>query len=145
MLMIDHSVRAQMIAYCERILPYEGCGVLLGETIGTDLYLHTFEPIENGADMPERYFRFEPQQWVSVLYKAETSGLQIGGLFHSHPAAPPIPSADDETGLPFHAPSYWIVSFLDRHSPKISAYKPFHRLDGTIGLEYTPFVTKHNV
>lgn len=71
-------------------LPEEACGLLAGRDGLVALAL----PVENAAHSPVRY-RMEPRAQVAGLLSLEARGLELLGIYHSHPAGPPLPSATD--------------------------------------------------
>ena len=64
-------------------LPREACGVLAGEC-GR---VHWVEPITNIEDSHDR-FRMDPQEQLDVMLRIEDEGLQLLGIYHSHPNGP---------------------------------------------------------
>jgi len=74
--------------------PIEACGFVAGK-IENDGY-HALEviPMTNIFDSPTRY-RMDPQeQWNAFKY-IEEKGWELVGIYHSHSAGPPGPSATD--------------------------------------------------
>ena len=72
-------------------LPEEACGLLAGRDGLVTLVL----PIENAAHSPVRY-RMEPRAQVGELLSIEALGLDLLGIYHSHPNGPAVPSATDQ-------------------------------------------------
>ena len=72
-------------------LPEEACGLLAGRDGLVTLAL----PIENAAHSPVRY-RMEPRAQVGELLSIEALGLDLLGIYHSHPNGPAVPSATDQ-------------------------------------------------
>ena len=64
-------------------LPFEACGLLAGK-IDT---VHEVLAITNQLRSPTR-FRMEPAEQVRAFGVLEAKGLELLGIFHSHPAAP---------------------------------------------------------
>jgi proteasome lid subunit RPN8/RPN11 len=82
---IDH-----ILAHAERDAPIEACGYLLGSggIITRDL------PMTN-AEGREDHFTFDPKEQFEAYKTARALGLEILGAYHSHPATPARPSAED--------------------------------------------------
>jgi proteasome lid subunit RPN8/RPN11 len=98
---------AAIVAHAEAERPRECCGVLLGsgaaivEAIGTG----------NLAAAADR-FVIDPKGHFDALRAGRARGLDVVGFYHSHPAAPAVPSSIDlaEASYPEHF--YLIVSLL---------------------------------
>jgi len=71
-------------------LPEEACGLLAGRDGRVTLAV----PIENAAHSPVRY-RMEPHAQVGELLSIEALGLDLLGIYHSHPNGPALPSSTD--------------------------------------------------
>jgi proteasome lid subunit RPN8/RPN11 len=70
--------------------PLEACGYLAGED---DLVKRHF-PMTN-IDRSETHFAFDPEEQFQILKKSRTTGLELMAVYHSHPATPARPSAED--------------------------------------------------
>lgn len=68
----------------------ETCGYLAGN--GEEV--KEIFPMTNMDQSPE-HFTFVPEEQFSVLDKAEKAGLDLIGVYHSHPASPARMSAED--------------------------------------------------
>lgn len=75
--------------------PFEGCGVLLGET-GYP-YVTDVRIIQNSENYTEARtnFHIAPETVYEIEREAEKNGQEILGFFHSHPDKPAFPSAKD--------------------------------------------------
>lgn len=71
--------------------PLECCGILAGETNGRVTRVF---PTSNAAASAEE-FVIDPEQQFAVLDAARAEGLDIIGVYHSHPETPARPSAHD--------------------------------------------------
>lgn len=93
--MLDHVLAA---------LPEEACG-LLGGRNGRVLRVL---PVANAARSSVR-FVMEPQGQVRAMMALEAEGMEMVGIFHSHPEGPPGPSATDlaEAAYPEAAHLIW--------------------------------------
>jgi len=80
----------RMRAHVESCLPLEACGLLAG-TLSTVLQVI---PVANAARSPVR-FQMEPREQLAALDHIEAGGLELLGIFHSHPDGPGAPSATD--------------------------------------------------
>jgi proteasome lid subunit RPN8/RPN11 len=91
--------------------PEEGAGLLLGEaTDATRRVLHIL-PVKNTFDEGGRRnrYRIDPKEMLDAELDAEQLGLEVIGVFHSHPDHSARPSEfDREWALPWY--SYMITS-----------------------------------
>lgn len=72
-----------MRAHVAGCLPFEACGILAGKIDTVNEVL----AITNQLRSPSR-FRMEPAEQVRAFTEIETKGLELLGIFHSHPAPP---------------------------------------------------------
>jgi proteasome lid subunit RPN8/RPN11 len=70
--------------------PLEACGLLAGknERVETTLGIH------NSERSPVR-FRMEPRAQWRAFQRIEAAGLDLVGIYHSHPNGPDVPSPTD--------------------------------------------------
>ncbi|MDR1873290.1 MAG: M67 family metallopeptidase [Deltaproteobacteria bacterium] len=92
--------------------PAEACGFVFGhldptgKVIGQEIYQaeNVREPERRG-----RRFQIEPEEFLAAELKAQSLGLDLLAIYHSHPDHPAQPSANDlEKALPFYR--YLIVA-----------------------------------
>ncbi len=79
-----------MRLHVEACLPLEACGLLAG----SDDLVHEVIPIPNQAASPTR-FQMEPREQLRAFEHIEAQGLDLLGIYHSHPAGPDRPSPTD--------------------------------------------------
>jgi proteasome lid subunit RPN8/RPN11 len=80
----------QMIEHVKSCLPEEGCGILGGH--GEEAILVV--PVENELHSPVK-FRMGAGQQLEALLALERDGLDLVGIWHSHPNGPSRLSATD--------------------------------------------------
>jgi proteasome lid subunit RPN8/RPN11 len=85
-------------------LPEEACG-LLGGSQGV---VRMVIPVLNALRSRTR-FHMDPQGQLSAMQRIEDEGEEIVGIYHSHPAGPPVPSESDlvEAAYPEVAHLIW--------------------------------------
>lgn len=71
--------------------PREACGLIAG----TGERAAEIIPIPNAASDPLCTYVMEPRSLIAALSGLELRGLQLIGLYHSHPHGDPIPSPTD--------------------------------------------------
>lgn len=81
---------AAMVAHVRQAWPEEGCGLMGGPPGRVErVYL-----LENVLHSRVEY-RLDPAEQVRVMLEIDAAGWELCGIFHSHPAGPPGPSATD--------------------------------------------------
>ena len=79
-----------MVEHVLRHSPEEACGLLGGPPERVErVYL-----IENTRHSPYAY-SMDTRQQVEAMLDMEAAGWDVCGIFHSHPAGPPVPSQTD--------------------------------------------------
>jgi proteasome lid subunit RPN8/RPN11 len=120
MLSIKKSDLQIMIDHCFAGLPNEACGMLGGGNGSVEkVFL-----IKNAKPGPD-YYEMDPEDQFRVMKEIRDSGLELTGLFHSHPTGHAYPSSVDVeqaywpgTQLPNYPDAiYVIVSLMDRSKP----------------------------
>ena len=79
-----------MLEHVAHETPMEACGLLAGSGSRVEQVV----PIKNAAGSPVR-FRMDPAEQIQALFSFEEYGLELIGIYHSHPAGPPGPSQID--------------------------------------------------
>lgn len=79
-----------MIAHVDSHAPLEACGLLAGQ----DSKVKAVLEVTNQAQSPVRYV-MEPIEQLKAFDWIESNGLELIGIFHSHPAGPETVSPTD--------------------------------------------------
>lgn len=103
---INKDVYDEMIAYCQTVLPNEGCGLLSGITASGD----TLWKLRNESHNANRFY-MSANAIKHAVEKIDMKGEMLSGIFHSHPSSPAIPSSHDLESNPYADLAYLIVSF----------------------------------
>ncbi len=113
---IKSTLLREMVDYCRRHLPFEGCGLLSGtEQTGLTLWkLQNENRSVSGFSMSERAV-------AMALHQMKQKGEQLTGIFHSHPTTPPYPTKKDMKYNPYSNIAYIIVSF-NTHPSEIGCF-----------------------
>lgn len=74
--------------------PYEVCGFLLGKS-AVDTEVLDIVEVKNIATDRLRRFEINPLDYIKVEEVAFQKGLELIGIYHSHPSYPAIPSISD--------------------------------------------------
>jgi proteasome lid subunit RPN8/RPN11 len=89
----------------ELAYPEEGAGLILGLADGERRRASQLRPLANRSPESARRRRYEidPRDLMRVEDEAEQGGLEIVGIYHSHPDHPAAPSETDrEWALPWY-------------------------------------------
>jgi proteasome lid subunit RPN8/RPN11 len=109
MLLVPNRLIEQMNAHVEKAYPEEGAGFLIGEQGEVKEILALSNSREEGAR--HNRFLFTPADYLQAEWKAEKLGLNLIGVFHSHPDCPNVPSEyDREWAQPFFS---YIITRVD--------------------------------
>ena len=115
MLTIPESVYATIAAHGAASYPHEGCGLLLGTAEGERNLVAAARPLPNvwpvASEKPER-FRIAEDDWRDAELDAAAEGLDVIGIFHSHPDCPPVASPRDLAWASWPGYSYLITQVV---------------------------------
>ncbi|HTG01467.1 MAG TPA: M67 family metallopeptidase [Nitrospirota bacterium] len=111
--------------HCAAGLPNESCGMLAGRD-GAVEKVYCMKNAKPGPD----YYEMDPEEQFRVMKDIRDAGLQMIGLFHSHPTGQAYPSSVDVaqaywpgTQLPNYPDAvYVIVSLMDRSRPVVRGF-----------------------
>lgn len=92
----------ELVGIAKDVLPNESCGLLLGENDAVVEIL----PMRNVDESPLT-FSIESTELVGAYNLAESKGLQVIAIFHSHPAQP-SPSSTDIKFMEIN-PVVWLI------------------------------------
>jgi proteasome lid subunit RPN8/RPN11 len=110
-LILSKQVLAQIHTHGEVSYPEEGAGFLLGSDEDQQRVVSQIFTTENAREDTARHNRYlvTPEDYLEAEITAERLGLDLMGVFHSHPDHPNRPSEfDREWAQPFF--SYVITS-----------------------------------
>ncbi len=80
----------EMLDHVDQQVPLEACGLLAGKNDRVEKVIL----VRNQAQSPAR-FVMDPYEQLQAFDWIETNGLDLLGIFHSHPAGPETASATD--------------------------------------------------
>lgn len=118
MLIIKKEFCKKMIAQSKREFPNEACGILAGKSGNVE---NVFE-MRNKEKSPSSYF-MEPQEQFKVMKDMRNLGLDMVGIYHSHPETEAYPSGHDVELALYPDVSYVIISLKDEKNPKIRSFR----------------------
>ncbi|NIQ06389.1 MAG: M67 family metallopeptidase [Candidatus Korarchaeota archaeon] len=94
-------------------------GVFLGRKTQRKRKVEVTEFLTNVTQSRVR-FEVDPEEFYTVIERAEAEELDLIGFFHSHPA-PPRPSDIDLTYMKFWPNSYWLI--IDGNTGNYTAWQ----------------------
>ena len=114
---LSHTLLQDLITYVDQHLPLEACGVLAGKEARAEKMIGVL----NQAQSPVR-FVMDPYEQLHAFDWIDSHGLDLVGIFHSHPTGPETVSATDileaayavvhvilsRTGTQWKARGFWI-------------------------------------
>jgi proteasome lid subunit RPN8/RPN11 len=109
-LKITNELIERINKHIEAAYPGEGAGFLLG----TDGDVNEVLPLDNAREEEARHNRFllTPEDYLKAEMKAMELGVDLIGVFHSHPDCPNVPSEyDREWAQPFFS---YVISRVDQ-------------------------------
>jgi proteasome lid subunit RPN8/RPN11 len=113
---IRQNVIHQLVEHARDESPIEACGYLAErDGVITDLFR-----LKNVDASPE-HFSFDPAEQFATLRQVRAKGLRMRAVYHSHPASPARPSAEDIRLANDPALIYVIISLASRE-PDVKAY-----------------------
>ncbi len=102
--------------------PHECCGLLLGNANHSVKSVTGLKPVANSReDSPQNRYLISPHDWLEAESETRKAGLDIIGVYHSHPDHPPRPSEfDREHAFPWY--SYVIVSITGGQAGELRSW-----------------------
>lgn len=124
-LILTKAQLAQIFAHTQVEAPAEACGLLAGIAGRVTHVL----PAINVAENPAVEYLMNPHDQLRHFQAIEEHGLELLGIYHSHPGSPAYPSPTDLSMAYYPETVYAIVSLVHRENPVLRA---FHIVDGQI-------------
>ena len=114
---ISTHIFKQMVAQAKAQAPVEACGILAG---GDDKVKKLYEMtnIDNSSD----HFMMEPAEQFKVVKDIRSAGLEMLAIYHSHPATPARPSAEDIRLAFMPDVTHVILSLQDSNCPVVKGF-----------------------
>ena len=113
------AVYAQIVGHCLDGLPDEACGLLGGDPARSQV--RVCYPTRNIAASAKTY-TVDPKDHLRADRDAQSRGLEIVGVFHSHTHTDPYPSQTDVEQAPDPSWHYVLVSLRD-DAPTLRSFR----------------------
>ncbi|MDR1165303.1 MAG: M67 family metallopeptidase [Deltaproteobacteria bacterium] len=123
MIILPLRVESDIRGEARRAYPWECCGLIVGTSSAGVRRAARIVPLNNAREGEERRRRFaiDPLDFARAEREAAREGLEVWGIYHSHPDHPAAPSARDlERALPFY--SYVIVAARDGEDRELNSF-----------------------
>ncbi|MEK6978191.1 MAG: M67 family metallopeptidase [Candidatus Hydrothermarchaeota archaeon] len=113
---IARKCREEVLVHARGEYPRECCGLLGGKGEATRVY--------RGRNVAggEAEYHLDPGDQLMLFNLLEREGLDLLGIYHSHPRWPAAPSAVDIERA-FYPVPHLIVSLLDPRRPEVRAWR----------------------
>ena len=86
MIKVDKSAWDVMVAHARSTFPNECCGAMLGIVDGEDKHVSEAVPLENAfTGVQHERYELRPEDLLKADKEARSRGLDLVGIFHSHP------------------------------------------------------------
>ncbi len=86
MIEVKGSPWNDMVLHAEQTYPDECCGAMLGRIEGDRKRVFEAVPLENAsAGERQRHYELRPEDLIAAEKSARARGLDLIGIFHSHP------------------------------------------------------------
>ncbi|KPK90536.1 MAG: hypothetical protein AMJ88_15895 [Anaerolineae bacterium SM23_ 63] len=111
---ISRELLLQIWDHGQRHYPEEGAGLILGKMNGEERWTSRILPLENKFQPESRRNRYliNPEDLLTGEQEAERLGLDVIGVFHSHPDHPAEPSEfDRQWALPWYS---YLITRVDQ-------------------------------
>jgi len=119
---IPDRLLGEIRAHGTKAYPEECCGALVGQANGAGKVVRMTRPFANrSADARERRYYVGPDAYRVAEAWARAQGLDVVGIYHSHPDHPAKPSDfDREQAWPWY--SYVILNVEDGQAGELTSW-----------------------
>jgi len=98
-LFLAQTLGKSLDAYARGAYPNETCGLLLGINSGRERLVAQVREARNlNVERAQDRFELDPQDFLDAEREARAAGLDVVGIWHTHPDHPAQPSATDRAG-----------------------------------------------
>ena len=96
MIEIEKQAWEAMVAHAEKLFPNECCGAMLGVVDGGNKKVRVAVPLENSYEGAQAArYEIRPEDLLAAEREARGRGMDLVGIFHSHPDCDAYFSATD--------------------------------------------------
>ena len=113
---IPDNVLEQMLTQAKAQAPIEACGILAGKD-GTVEKLYKMRNANQSSD----HFMMAPEEQFKVAKEIRSAGFEMLAIYHSHPASPARPSAED-IRLAFTPDIVYVIVSTQNTEPAVKGF-----------------------
>ena len=118
-LILSQSQFRRILEHARAEAPNEACGLLTGR----EGYVIQVLPATNVAENPRVGYLMDPHDQIRYFQAIEEQGLDLLGIYHSHPVSPAYPSPTDLSMAYYPEAVYAIVSLMQSDNPILRAFR----------------------
>jgi proteasome lid subunit RPN8/RPN11 len=115
---IQPAVLREIIEHARRDPRFECCGMLAGR----DGVITRASPAANAAKNPATGYEIAPKELFQLTREIRSAGLQLLGIYHSHPNGNNEPSARDVAQAYYPDVTYFIISPVPEAERPVRAF-----------------------
>jgi proteasome lid subunit RPN8/RPN11 len=131
-LTLARVAHAAILAHGTRDYPHEACGLILAPR-GEPTRILEARPVANlNTERARDRYTMDQVGWKRVAEAAAASGLEIAGVYHSHPDHPARPSETDRANA-WAGWTYLILRAAGGHPEELRAFRLEGALHGSEG------------
>lgn len=106
-IILSQSQKQILVDHAKKWAPAESCALLFGKEESGTFTTHQVYLTKNIENSPVN-FVISNEELLSGYQEAEKNGLEVIGIFHSHPHSEAIPSSTDKKFMTIN-PVVWII------------------------------------
>ncbi|HEX7124716.1 MAG TPA: M67 family metallopeptidase [Thermodesulfobacteriota bacterium] len=134
---LSAEARNAVLAHGARDYPHEACGLLLAPR-GTPLRLVEAAPVANlNTERAHDRYTLDPVGFRRAAEAAAARGLEVAGVYHSHPDHPARPSETDRVNA-WAGWTYLILRVADGRPEELNGFRLEGALHGSEGGAFVP-------
>ena len=119
MLKIPKIIYEEMVSHARKAFPLECCGLLAGK----DGKITRHYPMTN-TDQSKISYLMDPREQFQVFKEIRGLGIDLLGIYHSHPKHPAYPSQTDVRLAFYPDATYYILSIQDQEQdPEMRGFR----------------------
>ncbi len=122
MIILNKKDYTKLIEHCKNELPNEACAILAGK----DNHITQTYLMENTQKQPDN-FLMKPEEQFKVVKDIREKGLEMLGIFHSHPDSSARPSLRDVSMAFYPEVVYFILSLENKEEPVLKGFRIIDR------------------
>lgn len=122
MITISRNELQTISKHAEETYPEECCGFLLGVDLNQGKILRSISVTNASDDDRRRRYSVHPMDIIRADEAAKVDGLEVVGIYHSHPDSEPRPSRTDlDYAWPLY--TYVIIAVKNKRTTDAEAWK----------------------